>query len=265
MSLHIHFDHCFLENDYHQNFIEILFNQNCLLLQRLYVYGYYLELNINTIPIFYFPSLVHIHFDSLPLLLCIQIFNECHLLRSFSADLYYNDSPYNETLSSIVPSLRRSLSSALYINGNEDDPPTTSLSSTFMQSALIKTNVTMLTKLNLKVDCRKFHSLWQKFFEDLMPRCPNLSICVIDIIHIRNTQKFLDPDWWSYVFALNNELQCVSIELHWPTRFYDDEWLDYTIQCFQSSIFFIQLKTKISVNIDRNFPFYFFTFSIKNN
>jgi hypothetical protein len=165
--------------------------------------------------------------------LAIQILDRCRQLHSFSGDLYCCASSRSR--------ITTSLSSPLFRNN---------------------TSPLSITKLDLKLsyDTR----IWDKFVGDLLLCCPNLCIFLIDVYGNDYEKTLLNVDWWTNIFASNEKLQRISLQLHWSTRDSNRNYAQKIFRNFESSTYFAQLKASITYNEDGDFPELNYNFSIKN-
>jgi hypothetical protein len=217
--------------------MDYLFRQNCPFLQRLYIYGCFWEPEImNNVCMFYFPSLLYIHVDKLHFSLALQLLNQCCQLRSFSAEIDHEETDYSTIKASpILLSLLVSSAPAL----------------------------TALTKLDLRglTNCNPF---WVEFLEHLLPCCPYLRKFLIKIRCTEYGQTLLEADWWTHVFASNNELQKISLHLKWSTRNYEYNCEQEAARRFRSSTYFTQLKVNVKFSLQTDQPWFLYDLYIKN-
>jgi hypothetical protein len=219
-SLHININSD-IEEKHHDQLIKDLFCQNYPSLQRFYINRnndrvHYSNI-IDNVYTFDFPVILYMHMGKLSLYLAIQILNQCHQLRSFSADLRYKHCDNPETMDFDSMSLFQSSTPSLMA----------------------------MTKLNLK-GLYYLNSLWIKLLEYLLPCCPNLETFIFNIHCNINPKRLLEADWWTNVFASNNKLKRISLDFHWSTHNYDDNYVfNDAVQSFRSSSLFTQLKVDV--------------------
>lgn len=207
--------------DFHNRLAMISFRQRYPFLQRLYLYGNVsdeVSKITDDVYIFYFPSLLYIHVNRLHFILAIQIFDQCRQLRSFSAELCgapRNDSP---TASSILSATRFNL------------------------------HLPAMKKLHLGTEEYFMNEFISTILELLLPCCPNLRTFSFNFVYLDCEKRPLDPNWWSRVFASNNKLKRISLQLH-GNGIYSSLHKD-VVQRFQLLPFFAQLNVNVTFTME---------------
>jgi hypothetical protein len=214
----------------------IYLRQRYPFLQQLYIYGdisdYELEIT-DDVCMFYFPSLLYIHVPKLHFTLAIQILNQSHQLRSFSAELCGEP-----------------------INGS-------AIPSSILSPTRFNINLTAMKKLHLGADEFWSHELFSIFVELLLPCCPNLRTFSFKFTYCHVGKRPLDPIWWIRVFASNNKLKRIS--LHLLGHGIPNRLTDGVLQMFRLLPFFAQLKVNITYKEHRiEFPRMIFEYIIHN-
>ncbi|CAF1381356.1 unnamed protein product [Adineta ricciae] len=208
-------------------FLEIIFHQNCPFLQRLYLHGNVFDQDLKSIQgvcTFHFPSLLHIHVTKLPFRVAIQLLDQCSRLHSFSAMLY--DYPTEENVTALASQMPES----------------------------IRVGLPTLTNLSLGEKNRFHKESTSTFLEFLLPRCPNLRTFHFDI-HCNDNgdcEKILHPDWWKYALRSNSHLAHIDFRLSWWTRHIIHNGYE-KIQRFRESPFFNQLNTTMTHTFNSEF------------
>jgi hypothetical protein len=210
--------------------------RHCLFLQRLYLHGNVFDREpqiMDNVCMFHFPSLLYIHVNKLHFIWAIQLLDQCPQLRSLSANLYSHQIDGTTTAFSILLSTRISL------------------------------GLTAMKKLNLGEDDYCRNEFGSTFLEHLLPCCPNLRTFSFDFVCYQRESRPLDPNWWTRVFASNNKLKRISLQLHVNGTL--SALSEQTVQRFQLLPFFAQLKVNLTYTIQRSeFPRMAHIYSIKN-
>jgi hypothetical protein len=171
--------------------------------------------------------------------MAIHLLDTCRQLRSFSAELYGHEQLYG-------------------------DPKDGSIAaSSIMSSTRIHTGLTAMKKLNLGKYDHYWKDFGSTFLELLLPCCPNLHTFSFDFNYCTLNGRPLDPDWWIRVFASNNKLKRISLQLGGNRR--SNRLSEDVLQRFQLLPFFKQLNVNITRWIHRiEFPQMIFYYSIRN-
>jgi hypothetical protein len=236
ISLTVNANYSDLELEFNNELAMIYFRQHCPFLQRLYLHGHVFERELeimDNVCMFHFPSLIYIHVGKLHFIWAIQLLDQCPQLRSFSAKLYGHQMEGSTTASSILLPTRISM------------------------------GLTAMQKLSLGVDVDFRNDFGSTFLELLLPCCHNLRTFSFDFVSYRRERRPLDPDWWTRVFASNNKLKRISLQLCvWGVR---NDLSEEAVQRFKLLPFFAQLKVNVTYTIHRGeFPHMAHIYSIKN-
>jgi len=121
-----------------------------------------------------------------------------------------------------------------------------------------------MKKLSLGVDDYLTNDFGGTFLGLLLPCCQNLRTFSFDYdSHCGRERRPLDADWWTRVFASNNKLKRISLQL--CVRGTRNHLSEEAVQRFKSLPFFAQLKVNVTYTIHYGeFPHMAHIYSIKN-